>query len=139
MSARFLRRDFLGLLATLPAAAVLRWTPAWGASTRARMVFVHEAALPRSVWLPMALRHAAVSPRALEGDRVRFARAILADAPLLIGGLTRHADLIVLAGTAEEAGFRLVEQSTLAQPASQPALIFWRMQHRRVREGVFGP
>jgi hypothetical protein len=124
------RRGFLGLLVALPGAALLRWTPAQGAVNGSRMLFVYEAGLSESVWLPVARRYAPLEVRPIEGDRVRFARALLAAAPQSIGGLTRHADLLLLVGTAEEAGFRVVEQS-VSRPTGQPALVLWRMQHRR--------
>lgn len=131
MSIQVPRRDFLGLLATLPGAALLRWTPVRGAPRQVRMVFVYDPQLPGSVWMPVVLRHAPCSARAVTGDRVRFAREVLASTPQMIGGLTRHADRLVLTGTAEEVGFRVVEEAVLAGSGKQQALVFWRMQHRR--------
>jgi hypothetical protein len=127
----FPRRGFLRLLVALPGAALLRWTPAEGAGGGSRRLFVYEAGLAESVWLPVARRHAPMEVRPLAGDRVRFARAVLAASPQSIAGLTRHVDLLLLAGTAEEEGFRLVEQSATRLGAGQPALVFWRMQPRR--------
>jgi hypothetical protein len=130
------RRGFLGLLIALPGAALLRWTSAPGAVSRSGPLFVYDAGLSESAWLPVARPYAPVEARALEGDRVRFARAVLAAAPESIAGLTRHADFLLLAGTAEEEGFRVVEQP-VSRSASQPALVFFRMRHRRAIASPF--
>lgn len=130
MSPKIPRRDFLGLAAAVPGVVLLRLTPAQAATAGPRRLFVYEAGLPERIWRPVALRQAPMQARALEGDRVRCARALLAAGPQTIGGLTRYADLLILAGTAEEAGYRLGEQVPLPRSARQPALIVWTMEHR---------
>lgn len=44
----------------------------------------------------------------VEGDRVRFMRRVAGAGPALIAGVTRHADLLLLADVAREAGYRQV-------------------------------
>lgn len=44
--------------------------------------------------------------RAIEGDRIRFARAALAEHPALVAGVSRHADFILIEDVAREAGYR---------------------------------
>jgi len=125
------RRDFLRLLGAVPGAALLGWAAARAAATHSPMVFVYEPSLPGFVWHRVAMRHRLAEFRPLEGDRVRFARALLASAPQSIGGLTRHVDLLLLAGTAEEEGFRMREQALMeGVRGTQPALVCWIMQRR---------
>jgi hypothetical protein len=72
---------------------------------------------------------------AIDGDRVRFARACLAAAPRWIGGVLRPVDLLVLAGSAEEEGFRMRDERLLHLPGLTGHVVF-SMQRRRpvVRE-----
>jgi hypothetical protein len=126
------RREFLRFVAALPGAALLGWRPAPVVAASSPMVFVYEPSLPESVWRRVATRHGPLEVRPLEGDRVRFARALLARAPQAISGLTRHVDLLLLAGTAEEEGFRMREQSLMESVRGrQPALVCWSMHRRR--------
>lgn len=151
------RRDFLGLALgaaggalaeAIPAAAkaaaatpaVTSGLSANGASPAARAlaagvqpaIFVYDGSVPEAARWASQVDQA--NARALAGDRVRFARALLAAAPQSIVGLTRHVDLLLLAGAAEEADYRLVEQRRSADPrppGGRVALVAWRMQQRR--------
>jgi hypothetical protein len=131
------RRDLLLLAAAMPAAACLASAAAAVAAGRAppRRLFVYGPGVPACVWQPLAvrqglaLRHLPVQALALEGDRVRFARACLAGAPDLIGGVLPAADFLVLSGTAEEAGLRLREERLLRSPG-QPGHVVFSMRRR---------
>jgi hypothetical protein len=46
--------------------------------------------------------------RAIEGDRIRFARAVLEQRPALIAGVSRHADALLIEDAAQEAGYSRV-------------------------------
>lgn len=46
--------------------------------------------------------------RAIEGDRVRFAREVLERRPALVAGVTRHADALLIEEVAREAGYQRV-------------------------------
>jgi hypothetical protein len=128
------RRDLLRLAATLPAVACL--TGHAQASAPGRRLFVYEPGVPASVWRALAARQGIaaaavlVAAVAIDGDRVRFARACLATAPGWIGGVLRHADLLVLGGCAEEEGFRMYEERTLRLPGLAGHVVFG-MQPRR--------
>lgn len=45
---------------------------------------------------------------ALEGDRVRFMRALLAERPAALYGVTRHSDQLLVGDIAREAGYRAI-------------------------------
>jgi hypothetical protein len=146
MSARMIeRRDFLWLTLGLAGGAVAGSMPAAAtlveasASEPSRMLFVYDGSAADAVRWVSKSKLAPADARPLAGDRVRFAHALLATAPQTIGGLTRHVDLLVIAGAAEEAGYRLIEQSRYRNPSSggpYPArggpvpLVAWRMQLR---------
>jgi hypothetical protein len=122
-----MRRELLLLAAALPAAARLGATRA--SQPAARRLFVYDPRLPAAVWRPLAAQHGLIEALLLEGDRVRFARACLATAPDWIGGLIRPADLLVLAGSAEEEGLRLLKERRLRR-AGGPDHVFFSMQRR---------
>jgi hypothetical protein len=46
--------------------------------------------------------------QAIEGDRIRFARAVLEKRPALIAGVSRHADALLIEDAAQEAGYSRV-------------------------------
>jgi len=99
------RRTFLGAAAVTAGAA---------ASASAR------AAAGTSLWVydPIALARPDLLPEgaeriAVEGDRVRLARRLLARAPQEIRGVTRYADFLLLSGAAAELGYRVASRTTL--------------------------
>ncbi|WEK45940.1 MAG: hypothetical protein P0Y56_13015 [Candidatus Andeanibacterium colombiense] len=47
---------------------------------------------------------------AIEGDRIRFAREIFAAKPALVAGVSRHADLVLIADVAAEMGYVLAAE-----------------------------
>lgn len=46
--------------------------------------------------------------RAIEGDRIRFAHAVLEQRPALVAGVSRHADALLIEDAAREAGYARV-------------------------------
>lgn len=50
------------------------------------------------------------SSRAIEGDRIRFAREVFAARPALVAGVSRYADLVLIADVAAEAGYVLAAE-----------------------------
>jgi len=46
--------------------------------------------------------------RAIEGDRIRLARAVLERRPTLVAGVSRHADALLIEDVAQEAGYARV-------------------------------
>jgi hypothetical protein len=127
------RRDLLRLAAVVPVAAWLGTRRA--AAAPLWRLFVYEPRIPASVWQALAARQGLAAgslrlePLPADLDRVRFARACVAAAPGWIGGVLRPVDLLVLAGTAEEEGYRMWEERMLR--GSQAGLVVFAMQHRR--------
>jgi hypothetical protein len=123
------RREVLRMVAAMPVAA---WLGGAVAAVPARRLFVYEPRLPAALWRPLAVRQGlAAGALALPGDveRVRFARACLAQGPEWIGGVLRPGDFLVLAGSAEEEGYRLREERMLRSPRQSSHVVF-SMQHR---------
>ncbi len=116
------RRDFLG------AAAVAAGSAATGpvrASVASRKVaWVYDAAALKGVDAT-GLFPSGAAPRAIEGDRVRFASALLAERPHEIRGVTRYADYLLLSGAAAEAGYRVVSRANLDSGA-----LSWAIRRR---------
>lgn len=48
--------------------------------------------------------------RVIEGDRIRFARDVFAAKPALVAGVSRHADLVLIADVAAEMGYVLAAE-----------------------------
>jgi hypothetical protein len=73
--------------------------------------------------------------RAIEGDRVRFAREVLgaADAPAIVLGHTTYADFILITGSAAEHGYRVLSEQC-ASAGAQGTLVTWRIG--RLRSGA---
>jgi hypothetical protein len=70
--------------------------------------------------------------RAIEGDRVRFAREVLgaADAPPIVLGHTTYADFILITGSAAEHGYRVLSEQC-ASAGAQGALVTWKIGRLR--------
>jgi hypothetical protein len=80
--------------------------------------------------------------RPIAGDRVRFAREILAspDCPEIVSGLTNFADFILLSGCAAEHGYRVLSERVQPAPANENAggvLVSWKIARMR-RATSFG-
>lgn len=114
------RRTFIGAALSLAAAPLLAAVPA----SNEWLLFDPESALAR--------HHASrrTGARAIQGDRVRFARALLADssAPARISGVSRYADFLLLSEALAEAGYRLT-----AEPKRLGEACFaWSCERRRL-------
>lgn len=101
------RREALKGALAVPAVAAVP-TAAWTRGGKA--VLVHDPALAPARRVA-ALHDGEVL--AVEGDRIRFAKALLARRPSLIVGVTRSADALLIADVAREAGY-----APVAAPAS---------------------
>ena len=121
------RRHFLAtLLATAGSVAVV---PAHAASLTKRRIWVYDPALPAIMPLVEAARATGDDVRAVEGDRIRFARDMVGGGTASVAGVTRYADFLMLSGVAAEAGYRVVSQALW--PGSSGAAISWTLQRRR--------
>lgn len=113
------RRAFLGAAATAAGAATagpLR------AAASGRTLWVYDpVALDRPHLLPQGVEGIAV-----EGDRIRFARRLFAQAPQEIRGVTRYADFLLLSGAAAELGYRVASRTAL-----DGNLLGWAVRRQR--------
>jgi hypothetical protein len=113
---RLTRRGALaGALAVPTVAGLAHWR--WRNGERS--VLLHDPALEAGRRFAKAGTARGGEVRAIEGDRIRFARDLLAANPALIAGVSRHADFILVEDVAREAGYRPV--TTLYGRASQCA------------------
>jgi len=108
---RATRRGALGgaMLGAL-AVPTLSGLAAWRWRHGEQRVLLHDPALEAGQRFAAAGRAYGIEPRAIEGDRIRFARAVLAARPALVAGVSRHADLLLIADAAREAGYTLAAE-----------------------------
>ena len=95
-----------GALAVPTVAALARWRWQHGSHTG----LVHDAALAAGNRFAAAGAAAGRSSMAVEGDVIRFARALVETRPALIAGVTRHADALLIGEVAAEAGYALAAE-----------------------------
>lgn len=101
------RRAMLaGALAVPTVAGLARWRWQHGSHTG----LVHDASLMAGRRFADAGAAAGTPSVEVHGDRVRFARELVASRPSLIAGVTRHADALLIADVAAEAGYMLAAE-----------------------------
>lgn len=96
------RGAMMGALAVPTVAGLAHWRWKHGE----RSVLLHDPALAAGRRFAEAGSACGGDVRAIDGDRIRFAREVLADRPALIAGVSRHADFILIEDAAREAGYR---------------------------------
>ena len=96
------RSAMMGALAVPTIAGLVHWRWKHGE----RSVLLHDPALAAGRRFAEAGAARGGDVRAIEGDRIRFSREVLADRPALITGVSRHADFILIEDAAREAGYR---------------------------------
>jgi len=89
---------------TLSGLAAWRWRHGEG------RVLVHDAELEAGLRFAEAGRAQGLASRVIEGDRVRFMRQVLANKPALVAGVSRHAEMQLLADIAREEGYHLAAE-----------------------------
>lgn len=97
-----------GALAVPTVAALARWRWQHGSHTG----LVHDAGLAAGNRFAAAGAAAGRPSIAVEGDVIRFARALVETRPALIAGITRHADALLIGEVAAEAGYTLAAELT---------------------------
>lgn len=105
VSLKATRRAVLGGALAVP---TLSGLAAWRWRHGEARVLLHDPSLEAGRRFAEAGKAHGLTPRAIEGDRVRFTREVLAARPALIAGVSRHADLLLIADVAAEAGYALV-------------------------------
>ena len=78
----------------------------WFHTRRSTSVLMHDASLEAGRRFATAATTVASIP--INGDRVRLARKMLAGRPAIIAGVTRNADMVLIADVAREAGYYVV-------------------------------
>lgn len=73
---------------------------------RSGAVLLHDPALAAGRRFAEAGRSAGAKVLAIEGDRVRFARAVFAARPAYVAGVSRQADAVLIEEVAGELGYR---------------------------------
>ena len=102
------RRGVLAGALAVPAVAGLPKV-AWARSGNA--VLLHDPSLDAG--RRMAATHGGEA-LAIEGDRIRFARAVFERRPSFVVGISRHADALLIEEVGREAGYELVESGAEA-------------------------
>lgn len=88
----------------------------------ATVLLVHDDTLAAGRRFALRAQTLGMPSRALEGDRVRLVRRLLAQRPARIFGMTRHADRLLMADIAREWGYvdlASIQQRVDAEPLSQ--------------------
>lgn len=102
---RTTRRSLLaGALAVPTVAGLAHWRWRHGETS----LLLHDASLAAGRRFADAGRAQGGRVLAIEGDRVRFTRMALERRPSLIAGVSRHADALMIADVAGEAGYTAV-------------------------------
>ena len=95
------RAALMGALAVPTLAGLAHWRWQHGEAT----VLLHDPALAAGRRFAQAGQARGGEVRAIEGDRIRFARQVLESRPALVAGVSRHADFILIEDVAREAGY----------------------------------
>ncbi|HKJ74979.1 MAG TPA: hypothetical protein VKA19_12765 [Alphaproteobacteria bacterium] len=122
------RRSFLGLALGISGGVVAGAMPAMAALTGKRPVLVYDDAAPAARRFAATSHKDFAQIRAIKGDRIRFTRALVAERPDVVTGVTRYPDFLMITGTAEETGYRVIAQTR--RQGGRPALIAWTMRRR---------
>jgi len=102
------RRGFVGGVAATPLVlGVLASVPGTSFASGPRLLLFDPALAAGRRFAEQAMRLAAPA-RAIEGDRIRFARAVLAQAPASIFAVARHSDELLIGEVARELGYRQI-------------------------------
>jgi len=131
------RRELLQWAAAVPMAAWLGRAAAAPARSHGVCLWVCDDERLRSLLAAAGAPRSRVRVLPADVDCVRFARECLTATPEVIHGALRGGSFLVLSGTAEEAGFRMVEEGVLpTQWQDGQARITFRMLHRSRLSGV---
>jgi len=120
------RRGVLAGALAVPAAAGL---PGIAAAARARSaMLLHDPSLAAGRRFAEAYRGETLP---IEGDRIRFARAVFARKPAYVVGVSRPADALLIEDVGREAGYVLADDRTVremtaaAQPLDRGLVLGW--------------
>jgi hypothetical protein len=98
------------VLAGALAVPTLSGLAAWRWRHGEQRVLLHDAQLDAGRRFADAAKAHGLRPVVIEGDRVRFMRQVLADRPAVVAGVSRHAEMQLLADIAQEEGYVLAAE-----------------------------
>jgi hypothetical protein len=124
------RRGVLAGVLAVPAVAGL---PRVATASTGDAVLLHDASLEAGRRVAEAYGGQALP---IEGDRIRFARAVFARRPAFVVGVSRPADALLIEDVAREAGYVLADDETMreltaaAQPLDKGLVLGWVLAPR---------
>jgi hypothetical protein len=124
------RRTVLAGALAVPALAGL---PRAAAAKAGKAVLLHDPSL--AAGRRFAEAHAGTA-LPIEGDRIRFARAVFAQNPAYVVGVSRPADALLIEDVAREAGYvpvtdeRVADLTAAAQPLDRGLVLGWVLAPR---------
>lgn len=125
------RRAVLGGALAVPAVAGMPRPAAATRSTKA--ILLHDPSLDAGRRFARAYGGESLP---IEGDRIRFARAVFARRPAYVVGITRAADALLIEDVGREAGYMLTDDSKMrdmtsaAQPLDRGLVLGWVLAPR---------
>ena len=117
-----------GVLAGALAVPAVAGVPRVASASAGDPVLLHDASLEAGRRFAAAYRGEAV---AIEGDRIRFARAVFEKRPSFVVGVSRPADALLIEDVAREAGYVPADDKTVremtaaAQPLDRGLVLGW--------------
>lgn len=117
-----------GVLGGAVAATAVIGAPRAAAASAGGAVLLHDPALEAGRRLAEAHSGEALP---IEGDRIRFARAVFARRPAYVIGVTRPADALLIEDVGREAGYAPADDRTVremteaAQPLDRGLVLGW--------------
>ena len=124
------RRAVLGGALAVPAVAGM---PHVAGARGAEAVLLHDPSLDAGRRFAKAYSGEALP---IEGDRIRFARAVFARRPAYVVGVSRPADALLIEDVGREAGYmpaaddRVREMTAAAQPLDRGLVLGWVLAPR---------
>ena len=124
------RREALKGALAVPAVAAV---PGIAAASGGESILLHDPALEAGRRFAEAYGGKALP---IEGDRIRFARAVFARHPAFVVGVSRPADALLIEDVAREAGYASADERTVrelteaAQPLDRGLVLGWVLAPR---------
>ena len=122
-----------GVLAGATAVSAVAGVPRVAAARTGGAVLLHDPSLEAGRRFAEAYGGEALP---IEGDRIRFARAVFARQPAYVVGVSRPADALLIEDVAREAGYVLADDKTVrdmtaaAQPLDRGLVLGWVLAPR---------
>lgn len=122
-----------GVLAGTAAISALAGVPRVASAKAGKAVLLHDPSLETGRRFAQAYGSEALP---IEGDRIRFARAVFARGPAYVVGVSRPADALLIEDVAREAGYVPADDASVrelteaAQPLDKGLVLGWVLAPR---------